>query len=57
MRNKLLVEKKIERIESLIKRVGFHVHREERSLAYPAIDAIIERIAEIKTLLSTETQD
>lgn len=57
MRNKLLVEKKIERIESLIKRVGFHVHREERNLAYPAIDAIIERIAEIKTLLSTETQD
>lgn len=57
MRNKELIENKIQRIDSMVRLVGFHTHREEKQEAYKVLDDILEKIEEINTLLRTETQD
>ncbi len=57
MRNKDLITSKIERIESKIKVLNFHLRDNNRGEAYSSINFITELINEIKTLLNTETQD
>ena len=57
MRNKDLINSKIERIESKIKVLNFHLRDSNRDEAYSSINFITELISEIKTLLNTETQD
>jgi len=57
MRNRDLFETKLERLESSIKLVGYHVHRDERQVAYDQIDKVLEMIQDVHTLLRTETQD
>lgn len=57
MRNKDLITSKIERIESKIKVLNFHLRDNNRDEAYSSINFITELISEIKTLLNTETQD
>lgn len=57
MRNKELFDKKLERLESVVKLVGYHIHKDDRDLAYKHVDKCIDMIAEMQTLLSTETQD
>jgi len=57
MRNKELVSNKLEKLESMIKLVGYHTFRDEREDAYKYIDKSIEVISDIQTLLNTEVQD
>lgn len=57
MRNKDLFEQKLERFESEVKRVGYHVHRNEQTLAFEKVDELLEKIADMRTLLNTESQD
>jgi len=56
MRNKELVEKKLERVEAQVKLIGYHLHRSELTTAYDLVAVVTERIQEIYTLLNTETQ-
>lgn len=57
MRNKILFESKLENLEALIKRVGYHIHRNERDIAYNLIENLLEKIGDMQTLLNTESQD
>lgn len=57
MRNKELMSNKLERLESVIKLVGYHTFRNEREEAYQHIDKCLEVIQDMQTLLNTEVQD
>lgn len=57
MRNKELFVKKLDRLASEIKNVGFHIRRAENDTAYEMIAVLLERIQDLETLLNTETQD
>jgi hypothetical protein len=57
MRNKTLFEQKLERFESEVKKVGYHIHRNEQSEAYAKVEELLERIGDMRTLLNTEHQD
>ena len=57
MRNKDLFEQKMERIESVIKLVGYHIHRDEKDIAYDLVGKSLNILEEMTTLLRTETQD
>lgn len=57
MRNKELFGKKLERLSSEIKNVGFHIRRNETDIAYEMIAVLLERVQDLETLLNTETQD
>lgn len=57
MRNKDLITSKLERIESKLKILNFHIGTNNRDEAYTSLDDIVSKINDIKTLLNTETQD
>lgn len=57
MRNKILFESKLENLEALIKKVGYHIHRNERDIAYNLIENLLEKLGDMQTLLNTESQD
>lgn len=57
MRTKLLVEKKLDRIRSLIRSAELHTARMERNEAYEDYDKIREQLHQIQTLMHTESQD
>lgn len=57
MRTKLLVEKKLDRIRSLVRSAELHTARMERNEAYEDYDKIREQLHQIQTLMHTESQD
>lgn len=57
MRNKDLFEQKMERLESITKLVGYHIHRDEKETAYELVGKSLNILEEMFTLLRTETQD
>lgn len=57
MRNKVLVEKKLARIERYLKNISFNINRNERKEAQNTIEESLEKLSDIQTLLNTETQD
>jgi hypothetical protein len=57
MRNKDLFEQKMERLQSVVKLVGYHIHRDEKGQAYELVDKSLSIMEEMFTLLRTETQD
>jgi len=57
MRNKNLFEQKLEKFEAEVKMVGYHIHRNEQSIAYSKIEELLEKIGDMRTLLNTESQD
>lgn len=57
MRNKTILEKKIDKVESIITTIEYHVARNEREPAYVEIDKLREVVSTITTLLNTEEQD
>lgn len=57
MRNKDLVLAKLEKIDSILRGLNFHIGRNERDQAYKELDRIKEVNSQIVTLLNTETQD
>ena len=57
MRNKNLFEQKLERFESEVKNVGYHIHRNEQAEAYAKVEELLEKIGDMRTLLNTEHQD
>jgi len=57
MRNKDLISNKLERIESKLKVLNYHIGTNSREESYKSLDTITNILGEIKTLLNTETQD
>lgn len=57
MRNKLLVERKLGRIERYLKNISFNINRNNRKEAQETIKEALEKLEDIQTLLNTETQD
>lgn len=48
---------KLERLEAEVKKVGFHIRRNESDTAFSKIEDLLERIGDIKTLLNRESQN
>jgi Mg2+ and Co2+ transporter CorA len=57
MRNKDLFTQKLERFESEVKKIGYHIHRNEQTEAYEKVQELLEKIGDLRTLLNTESQD
>jgi hypothetical protein len=57
MRNKDLVLLKLEKIDSSLRGLNFHIGRNERDNSYKELDKIKYICSQIVTLLNTETQD
>ncbi len=57
MRTKLLIEKKLDRVRSLVRSAELHTARMERNEAYEVYDKIREQLHQIQTLMHTESQD
>ncbi|HMS90712.1 MAG TPA: hypothetical protein PKC87_00615 [Candidatus Absconditabacterales bacterium] len=57
MRNKELIENKLERLTAEIKLIGYHIRRDESDIAYEKVGEVIDKIEDINTLLRTENQD
>jgi hypothetical protein len=57
MRNKDLFEQKLERFEAEVKKMGYHIHRNELEVAFAKVGELLEKIGDLRTLLNTESQD
>lgn len=57
MRNKILVETKLERIESLLNNLSFSLNRNERDQAIKEVELIKEHVEGILSIVRTEFQD
>lgn len=57
MRNRDLFEQKLTRFESEVKKVGYHIRRNESDVAFELVGDILEKIEDLRTLLNTEHQD
>jgi hypothetical protein len=57
MRNKNLIEQKVDKIRSLVRSAELHTARMERNEAYVDYDKIREVLHQIQVLMQTETQD
>ena len=57
MRNKEVIQRKLERLAADIKLAGYSFKRNEEANGYKYIDKTLEDINNINTLLNTETQD
>jgi len=57
MRNKILVESKLERIESLLNNLSFSLNRNERDQAIREVELLKEHVEGILSVVRTEFQD
>ncbi len=57
MRNKILVEKKLERLDSLVNNIQFSVNRNERDAALRELQVLREQLESITSLIENENQD
>jgi len=57
MRNKDVVQIKLERVEAEVKNIGYNIHKGDRDTAYAKVSEVLEAIGDIRTLLNTEHQD
>jgi len=57
MRNKILVEKKLERLDSLVNNIQFSVNRNERDTALRELQVLREQLESITSLIENENQD
>ena len=57
MRNKDVFVQKLERFEAEIKKVGYHIHRNESDTAYDKVAELLELVGDLRTLLNREEQE
>lgn len=57
MRNKVLVEKKLERLESMISNIQFSINRGERDTALKETDSLRDQLEAVISLVQNEDQD
>lgn len=57
MRNKVVVEGRLQRLESEVKNVGYLIRTQNLEEAFTKIEILLEHISDIQTFLNGETQD
>ena len=57
MRNKQVIETRLERLESEIKNTAYLIRTNSGEEAYAKIEVLLEHISDIRTFLNGETQD
>ena len=57
MRNKLVVETRLQRLESEVKNVGYLIRTQKLDEAFDKIETILEHVSDIQTFLNGESQD
>jgi hypothetical protein len=57
MKTKEVIQTKLERVEAKVKRIGYHIRREEYDTAFDMIEKILDDTADIQTYLNRETQE
>jgi hypothetical protein len=57
MRNKLVVETRLQRLESEVKNVGYLIRTQNLEEAFAKIETLLEHISDIQTFLNGESQD
>lgn len=57
MRNKEVVQNKLERLEAEIKLIGYNIRTANQEIAFEKVGKVLEDLSDIKTLLNTESQD
>ena len=57
MRNKELLDTKMDRLAAEVKLIGYHIRRNETETAYTKVGEVLEKIEDIQTLIRTESQD
>jgi len=57
MKTKEAIQTKLERVEAKVKKIGYHIRRNELEVAYNTIEKVLEDTSDIQTLLNRETQD
>ena len=57
MRNKELLDTKLDRLAAEVKLIGYHIRRNETETAYLKVGEILEKIEDMQTLVRTESQD
>lgn len=57
MKTKEVIQSKLERVEAKVKKMGYHIRREEYDTAYGMIEKVLSDTADIQTYLNRETQD
>lgn len=49
-----LIVKRIERLESKIKNIGYNIHKGSQDVAYSEVEVALELLEELKDILSRE---
>lgn len=57
MRNKVVIERKLERVQAELKQVDYSFKRNEPQAGFNYLKHINEMLEDIQTLLNNETQD
>jgi hypothetical protein len=57
MRNKLVVETRLQRLESEVKNVGYLIRTQNLEEAFAKIETLLEHVSDIQTFLNGESQD
>ena len=57
MKNKEAIQTKLERVQAKVKKIGYHIRRNELEEGYNMVERILNDTADIQTLLNRETQD
>lgn len=57
MRNKELLDTKMDRLAAEVKLIGYHIRRNETETAYTKVGEVLEKIEDMQTLIRTESQD
>ena len=57
MRNKGVIEARLERLESEIKNTGYLIRTNKGEEAFDKVEVLLEHISDIRTFLNGETQD
>jgi hypothetical protein len=57
MRNKEVIERRLERLEGEVKNVGYLIRTQNLDEAFDKISIVLEHAGDIRTFLNGETQD
>lgn len=57
MRNKEVISKKLDRLESQLRKLNYTIGTNDRNMSYEHLDKANSIISDINTLLNRETQD
>jgi len=54
MRNKEVVIRKMEKVTTLVQRIGFHINKGEKDISYKAVGIALAELADVIVLVEKE---